>query len=67
MSNNNNITQQFRCSICGFFTLIEINNNNNNEINEYYINNDLNLNNNINNNNKIINNKNKFKFNVRKL
>ena len=33
MSNNNTITQQFRCSECGFFTLIEINNNNNNEIN----------------------------------
>jgi hypothetical protein len=34
MSNNNNITQQFRCEKCGFFTLIEINvNNNNNEIN----------------------------------
>jgi hypothetical protein len=38
MSNNNNITQQFRCEKCGFFTLIEINvNNNNNEINFNYI------------------------------
>ena len=76
MSNNNNITQQFRCSICGFFALIEINNNNNNEINFNYIcpnqhSNEkisLNLISKINSNYFIkFNIKNKFKFNVRKL
>jgi len=66
MSNNNNITQQFRCSICGFFTLIEINNNNNNEINN--INDDFNINNDfINKSPDIINKSSTFNLNKPKI
>jgi hypothetical protein len=55
MSNNNNITQQFRCLKCGFFTLIEINNNYNKKFKNLSINKIKNFSCNSS------NNKNKFK------